>query len=76
MLERALQELEERDDAAHREEPQGSVLRENSQERSEERQPGWFFDVATTDGGDDFGLNDGLTLAQRMYNLPPGRRFL
>ena len=43
---------------------------------SPERPLGWFFDVATRDDDNRLGRDDGLTLAQRVYNLPPGRRFL
>ena len=78
LLERGLQELEEQERAAQREEPQQSTQPEDPQQSQhpEQRQPGWFFDEATSDPGDDFGMSDGLTLAQHMYNLPPGRRFL
>ena len=73
MLERGLQELEGQERVAHREEPPQNPQQSR---QTEQRPPGWFFDEAITDGGDDFGMSDGLTLAQRMYNLPPGRTFL
>ena len=69
MMERGLQELAEQDQDTQQEDPRPSG-------QPKQRPPGWFFDEAITDGGDDFGMSDGLTLAQRMYNLPPGRRFL
>lgn len=75
MLERGLQEL--REQATQQEDPQQSEQPDPQRsDRPDQRPPGWFFDEAITDGGDDFGMSDGLTLAQRMYNLPPGRRFL
>ena len=87
LLERGLQELEEQERAAQREEPQQSAQPQEPQQNAqqedprqnqhpEQRQPGWIFDEATSDNGDDFGMSDGLTLAQHMYNLPPGKRFL
>ena len=62
MLERGLQELEEQERVAHQEPPQNS----QQSRQPEQRAPGWFFEEAITDGGDDFGMSDGLTLAQRM----------
>lgn len=41
----------------------------------EEQEPSHFFPPVPEDE-DDFGLNSGLTLSQRMFNLPRSRRFL
>ena len=40
-----------------------------------EQEPGHFFPPMPEDQ-EDFGMNSGLTLSQRMFNLPRSRRFL
>ena len=40
----------------------GTEREEPQQSRQSEQPPlGWFFDEAITEGGDDFGMSDGLT---------------
>lgn len=68
-----VQELLERGRELIRDE---DAKRTSSRPALPERPLGWFFDEVTRDEGDDFGRDDGLTLAQRVYNLPLGRRFL
>ena len=81
MMERGLQELGEQELSQLGTAEEGSQLDTEQEEPQQSRQPaqrplGWFFDEATRDERDPYGINDGLTLAQRVYNLPPGRRFL
>ena len=81
MMERGLEELGEQEQSqlgTEVEDSQADTVQEEPQRgrQSPQRPLGWFFDEAIRDDGDDFGINDGLTLAQRVYNLPPGRRFL
>ena len=51
------------------------VLAEEQSQAAEEEEPRHFFPPIPEDE-EDFGLNSGLTLSQRMFNLPRSRRFL
>ena len=51
------------------------VSAEEQPQVAEEEVPGHFFPPIPEDE-EDFGLNSGLTLSQRMFNLPRSRRYL